>query len=82
MERYTPNINTGLTQEQVNYRVKEKLVNVDNTLPTKSYKQIALTNIFTLFNIINLFLGIIVIMTGRFKGDQIWIPGWKRHTIS
>ena len=67
MERYTPNINTGLTQEQVNYRVKEKLVNVDNTLPTKSYKQIAFTNIFTLFNIINLFLGIIVIMTGRFK---------------
>ena len=67
MERYTPNINTGLTQEQVNYRVKEKLVNVNNTLPTKSYKQIIILNIFTLFNIINLFLGIIVIMTGRFK---------------
>lgn len=67
MNRYNPNINKGLSSEQVNDRIKNKLYNKDNTLPTKSYKQIALTNIFTLFNIINLFLGIIVILTGRYK---------------
>ena len=67
MERFTPDINKGLNIEQVKNRIDNKLVNKDNTLPTKSYKQIAFSNIFTLFNIINLFLGVIVILTGQYK---------------
>ena len=60
-------INKGLSKEEVKYRIDNNLINKESTLPTKSYKQIALLNIFTLFNIINLFLGIIIIFTGQYK---------------
>lgn len=60
-------INKGLSKEEVKYRIDNNLINKDSVLPTKSYKQIALLNIFTLFNIINLFLGIIIIFTGQYK---------------
>lgn len=66
-ERYNPEISFGLTKDQVNRRIADKLVNYDNILPTKSYKQIAYSNIFTLFNIINLILGMLIVMTGTFK---------------
>lgn len=57
----------GLSSEEVLIRVKNNEVNTSKLLPTKSYKQIILSNIFTLFNIINLFLGILIILTGEFK---------------
>ncbi len=62
-----PNIYLGLNKEQVKERIDKNLVNYDTTVPTKSYKQIAYNNIFTLFNILNLFLGILIMWTGEFK---------------
>ena len=41
----------GLTEEEVNIRIKEGKVNFDTSVPTKSIKQIVLGNIFTLFNL-------------------------------
>ena len=67
MERYNPNINKGLSDEQVKMRIDSDLVNDENLIPGKSYKEIIITNIFTLFNMINLFLGIIIMFTHEFK---------------
>lgn len=58
---------SGLTKEQVEIRVKEKNVNYDLSLPTKSIKQILYENFFTLFNFLNLFLAIIIFMVGSYK---------------
>ena len=57
----------GLTREEVNSRISEGKVNVDSTVKTKSFKQIILSNIFTLFNIINLILGFLILLTGNIK---------------
>lgn len=62
-----PNIHLGLNQAQVNERISKKLVNYDTTVPTKSYKQIAYENIFTLFNVLNLVLGLLILWTGAIK---------------
>ena len=67
MKRFTPNINEGLNDKEINDRIANNLINKDCILPTKSYKQIAMDNIFTLFNVINLFLGIIIFLTGTYK---------------
>ncbi len=68
MEKYKKtNIDTGLTIEEVEKRINEGLVNYDTTVPTKSIRQIILTNVITLFNIINLLLGIAVFIVGSYK---------------
>ncbi len=58
---------TGLTQEQVKQRQEEGKVNYDTTVPTKSIKKIIQDNFFTLFNIINLILGIAIFLVGSYK---------------
>ena len=63
MDRINADIKIGLTDNQVNERKKQGLVNNSILVPTKSCKKIVILNIFTLFNIINLFLGIIIIYT-------------------
>lgn len=57
----------GLTKDEVIDRIKSNRVNKDVCIKTKSYRQIAFENIFTLFNIINLFLGIIIISVNEYK---------------
>lgn len=57
----------GLTNEEVLDRTKKDLVNKDLDIPTKSYKKIIFTNFFTLFNILNLFLGFLIFMVGSYK---------------
>lgn len=67
MERFNPNIYIGLNNEQVNKRKKENLVNIDNTIPTKSVKQIISSNFFTLFNLLNLSLAVIILLVKSYK---------------
>ena len=67
MERLNPNIYIGLNNEQVNKRKKENLVNINNTVPTKSVKQIISSNIFTLFNLLNLSLAVIILLVKSYK---------------
>ncbi len=57
----------GLTEEEVNIRIKEGKVNFDTSVPTKSIKQIVLGNIFTLFNLINFALAILVFFAKSYK---------------
>ena len=46
IERYKPNIETGLTEEQIKERIEQNLVNYDTSVPTKSIKQILFENFF------------------------------------
>lgn len=57
----------GLSDNEVNIRIQKGLVNYDTTTPSKSIKQILIENTFTLFNFINLILGIAVVLVGSYK---------------
>ena len=67
IERYNPLLDVGLTSEQVLSRFQDNLINYDTTIPTKSIKQIVASNIFTLFNLINIILGVFVVLVGSYK---------------
>lgn len=57
----------GLSSSEVNIRIKEGKVNYDTTTPSKSVKQILIENTFTLFNFINVILGVAIILVGSYK---------------
>ena len=67
IQRFNPDISKGLTDEQVEQRKKENLVNYDTSVPTKSIKRILFENFFTLFNFLNLFLAIAIFCVGSYK---------------
>jgi len=67
MIRYNPKIEDGLTKDQVNSRIKHKYVNYDTNIKTKSIGQILLYNTFTLFNILNLCLGLLIVYVHSYK---------------
>ncbi len=75
MKRFEPTSDYGLTQEQVNLRKKEGLVNFDDQPKTKSIKRIIATNIFTYFNFLNIALGASVLIAGMI--NQEWFEGLK-----
>ena len=51
--RYQPDIDFGLSEEQVRDRKNKNLVNNDTSVPTKTILRIIKDNLFTLFNLIN-----------------------------
>ena len=56
----------GLTNQEVQTRKKKKKNNnLDNNY-SNTIKNIIISNIFTLFNLINIFLAILVIFTGEY----------------
>lgn len=57
----------GLSNDEVNERIKQNLVNYDTSIPTKSIKRILCENFFTLFNFLNLFLALAVFLVGSYK---------------
>lgn len=67
IKRFDVNIKTGLTNSQVEERIKQGLNNVDKTIPTKTISQIIKDNTFTLFNLINVVLALALIYVGSYK---------------
>lgn len=63
IERFSPNINFGLSNEQVEQRKSEKLVNNTKQKTSKSYLKIFVENIFTVFNMLWLaiFIALLVV---------------------
>lgn len=57
----------GLTQEEVDQRIKEGKVNIATTVKTKSIKRIFYDNICTLFNLINVILFVMLLLVGSYK---------------
>jgi len=67
MIRYNPKIEDGLTELQVSRQIKKGYVNYDCNVKTKSIGKIILSNAFTLFNILNLFLGLLIFCVHSYK---------------
>lgn len=57
----------GLTDEEVNRRIKQNLINTQPENLTSSVKDIVKRNVITLFNILNLFLAVVIIIMGEWK---------------
>ncbi len=68
MIRYNPDYKKGLTNDQVNKRIEDNLVNYDDSPPTKSIKEIIKSNFFTYFNFLNLILGLAIVGAGIYGG--------------
>lgn len=58
---------TGLSYREVEERKNKGLYNGNYAIKTKSVGQIFFTNIFTLFNFINIFLAVLLCMVGSYK---------------
>ena len=65
-------IKKGLTSDEVQKRIDEGLVNIDETPKTKSVKQIIKDNFLNYFNYLNFGLGIMVFIAGFIKGDFLY----------
>ena len=62
-------INKGLSSSEVNKRINEGLVNIDETPKTKSIKEIIKDNFFNYFNFLNIMLGAAIIIASIFNHD-------------
>lgn len=67
IERYFPEVDKGLNEEQIEKRRQENQINHDTTVPTKSIKSIITSNFFTIFNLLNLILALAVFSVGEYK---------------
>lgn len=65
--RYNPPSDYGLTKAQVKQRKTQGLVNVDKTISSKSTASIVKSNLFTLFNFINIVLAGAILYTGSYR---------------
>ena len=57
----------GLTASEVEERITAGKVNVNTGLKTKSVRELVMDNVCTLFNLINLVLAALVVLTGAWK---------------
>ena len=57
----------GLSDEEVNRRIKQNLINTQPGNLTRSVKDIVKDNVITLFNILNLVLAVTIIIMGEWK---------------
>lgn len=65
--RYNPPSDYGLTKAEVKQRKIQGLVNVDKTISSKSTASIVKSNLFTLFNFINIVLAGAILYTGSYR---------------
>ena len=68
MERENINIETGLSTPEVEARISKNLVNYNDVPPTKTIKQIIISNFCTYFNFLNVFLGGAILIAGIIGG--------------
>lgn len=67
IERFLPDLQFGLSDEQVQRRTETGLINGETEIKTRSVGKIIRDNIFTPFNILNMILAALVIAVGSFK---------------
>lgn len=66
-ERFSPTADSGLSDKQVEERKKQGLCNGNTNMPTKSIGRIFFDNIVTVFNVLNIILGLAVFYVGSYK---------------
>ncbi len=64
---------TGLTNEQVNERISQGKININENPNTRSYKQIILENTLTFFNFLNIVLLVLVLFVGSYKNSMFMV---------
>lgn len=64
--RYTPDINEGLTDLDMQLRRQAKLVNRTKKVVGKSYLQIFISNIFTFFNLLGFIIFLLMVFVGSY----------------
>ena len=66
------NINEGLNDEQVIYRIKEGFINEDSNSESKSILKIVLSKVFTVFNVISFAIAAIIIGLAVKDGESFF----------
>ena len=65
IERYNPDFNQGLSEEQVNYMREHGHTNESTNPTNKTYTQIILGNVFTFFNVLMIAVaGLLLLVVG------------------
>ncbi|MBQ8792015.1 MAG: HAD-IC family P-type ATPase [Clostridia bacterium] len=72
IERFNPSYQEGLTDQQVNLRESQNLVNNTKLPTTKTYRSIFFKNIFTFFNMLWLIIVVALISVGAYS-DLIFV---------
>lgn len=72
-DRVTPDPEIGLTGAQVQERMAAGLNNIPVASPSKTVRQIIVSNVFTYFNLIFFILAILLIIAGSFR-DLLFLP--------
>lgn len=80
VQRISASPGIGLTKKQAEKRKKDGLYNKNTQPKGKSVKRILYDNIVTLFNILNLLLGIAVLLVGSYK-DMLFLGVMFFNTI-
>ncbi|MFZ5975244.1 MAG: HAD-IC family P-type ATPase, partial [Bacillota bacterium] len=62
-----PDAETGLTSDQVRVRIGQGLTNQSSESLSKSVRQIVSENVFTLFNLLNIVLALLIVMVGSYR---------------
>lgn len=66
-ERFYPGVTTGLTDAQIQQRIREGLTNRDDFNKSKTVFQICVSNIFTYFNMLLLAIAVLLIVFGKIR---------------
>ena len=70
--RFNPNVEQGLSDEEVKQRIEDKLTNSTKTKTSKTYFSIFVKNIFTFFNMLWLLIAIALFVVGSYS-DLIFL---------
>lgn len=79
-QRFFPDIQTGLTKEQVEQRIREGLVNTPVEPPSKTVPDIIKSNVFTYFNLVFTVIAVLLIIAGSFR-DLTFLPIIIANTV-
>ena len=78
--RYTPQIGYGLTKEQVDARIQQGHTNIPVDPPSKTTKEIIISNTFTYFNLIFAIITALLILVGSYR-DLTFVPIILANTL-
>ena len=62
--RFMPNLDEGLSDEQVKTRISQGLTNFDSSIKTKTFSEIVKSHVLTLFNFLNIVLAAAILYVG------------------
>ena len=79
-QRFFPDIEMGLTKEQVEQRIREGLVNTPVEPPSKTVPDILKSNVFTYFNLVFTVIAVLLIIAGSFR-DLTFLPIVIANTV-